>query len=279
MWYESQMIRETLDSLSQALQQTKEEVKLIFCLNSQTYIEKPNIGRPEDMFELFIDHPILKSSELVYKTDNDPFYNIGDWRRDIYSDEYKYTCWGESDCLIPNNYFSVLETVNIKDPHILSFASRKCWDRYWYYCEHFTLKDLEPVDIHRPEYQEELIPLRFFDQITQEQLDEFNNKFTEIVAARMPFNQVDGALLALSANLPKPFIPDDMHFAREDLCASLFFSKKNIQQFCIITHIKGHNYNHPLKRMNTNNTRSDDIYQEYVRESEKAMNRFLLTVT
>ena len=102
MWYESEMLNETLDSLQIALKYSTLPIDLEFCLNSQTYIETPIKGKPEDMFEKFKNHPILKNAKIIYKTDNDPFYNIGDWRREIYSNKHKYTVWGESDCLVPH---------------------------------------------------------------------------------------------------------------------------------------------------------------------------------
>ena len=90
MWYESKMINETLDSLAEALTNSGLEVDLRFCLNSQTYLEEPIEGNSEDMFEEFINHPILKRAEIVYKTNDEPFYNIGDWRREVYDMDYKY---------------------------------------------------------------------------------------------------------------------------------------------------------------------------------------------
>ena len=110
MWYESAMIEETLDSLTNALsyEQTN-DVKIKLCLNAQTYIEKPKMGKPREMFDMFLHHPIIKQSEIIYKTDDDSFYNIGDWRRETYDHNCKYTCWGESDCILPKEYFYILK--------------------------------------------------------------------------------------------------------------------------------------------------------------------------
>ena len=41
VWYESQMINETLDSVKKALDHCKKSVNVKVCLNSQTYIEDP----------------------------------------------------------------------------------------------------------------------------------------------------------------------------------------------------------------------------------------------
>ena len=45
MWYEGKMVRETLDSLQQALDVVPDlDIKLAFCINLQTYVEKPSKG-------------------------------------------------------------------------------------------------------------------------------------------------------------------------------------------------------------------------------------------
>ena len=59
MWYESKMLNETLDSLQLALQYSTLPVDLKFCLNSQTYLEQPIQGSPEDMFEEFLNQKQL----------------------------------------------------------------------------------------------------------------------------------------------------------------------------------------------------------------------------
>ena len=113
MWYESQMINETLDSIQQAISNATQPVDLILCLNSQTYIEKPDEGFiPEQMFDVFLNHPVLENATIIRKTDNEPFYNIGDWAREAYKTEAKYTVWLESDCLVPEDYFFLLDNIN-----------------------------------------------------------------------------------------------------------------------------------------------------------------------
>ena len=113
MWYESKMISETLDSLKQALDYySPPDIQLVFCLNPQTYLEKPIEGTASNMFSNFINHPVLKDARIIYKTDHEPFYNIGDWRREQYYPEAKYTVWGESDCLLPKELFLADLNVN-----------------------------------------------------------------------------------------------------------------------------------------------------------------------
>lgn len=267
MWYESKMLNETLDSLQIALSNTNLKVDLKFCLNSQTFIELPESGSAEDMFNEFISHPVLSNANIVYKTNNDCFYNIGDWRRDTYSNDYKYTIWGESDTLIPEDYFYILENINIDEPHILSLSSRKMWDDSWKLVEHIDLQNLTCP-------HNEIGILSCGANINYKELCDFNSKY-DINVIKLPIIKIDGSMLTLSTGLPTPFIAPDQHFVREDTCAALFFQFHNIPQYHITTRIKGHNYNHPSKRINTSNTRSDVIFKTYASQSSQAMNYYL----
>lgn len=274
MWYESKMIWETLNSLEAALQNSKLEVNLKFCLNSQTYLEEPIKGKAEDMFEEFIHHPIMKEAEVVYKTNDDPFYNIGDWRREIYDKEYKYTVWGESDCLIPNDFFYILSEVQIQNPHILSFASRKMWDSSWDCVEH---RDLEKYQRSVDNPYQAPSPYNSSDVIVQSDLNEFNNQ-SDIEIQLNNTVKIDGSLLCISNGINFQFIADDMHFVREDYCAETVFKIKRIPQYVVKTRIKGHNYSHPLKRTNTDAKRDDLVFKEYEKNSTMAMNNFLKSI-
>jgi hypothetical protein len=194
----------------------------------------------------------------------------------MYFPEAKYTIWGESDCLIPINYFAELKNIIINEPHVLSLSSRKMWDSSWSICEHMSFDKLEPCNEHNPNILSELNPLRYYDIIDQKTLNKFNEQFP-LQLSKLPRNHIDGALLALSKSLIHPFIAPDMHFAREDTCASLFWTKHNIPQYCIKSMVKGHNYAHSKKRMNTSASRSDETYHKYLDKSQNAMNRFLMS--
>lgn len=271
MWYESKMINETLDSLHEALRYSKLPVELKFCLNSQTYIEQPVQGTAESMFSDFINHPVLDKAEIMYKTDDEPFYNIGDWRREVYDSTYKYTVWGESDCLLPKDFFYILSEVNIEKPHLMSFASRKMWDETWDSVEHLELAKYPRTPQNRFQAPK---PFNTHDVITQSELDSFNSRY-DIEIYENSTVKIDGSLLCLSNGIEFKFIPDDMHFAREDYCSEFIFKLRDIPQYVVKTRLKGHNYNHPLKRTNTKAQRTDSSYKQYESESYQAMIRFI----
>ena len=289
MWYEGKMVTETLDSLQRALDAAPDvKVKLSFCINLQTYIEKPEKGATIQMTEPFINHPVLKRKDVTiyYRNDKDPFYNIADWRREAYEKDFKYTVWGESDALLPRDFFYILGNINIPKPHILCFASRPMWDNSWDIVTHEKLLGYsKPCKCKRNEmefypHKEDCLelldaPFKYKDYITQEQLDKFNEESGDISIVSLPDLKIDGSLLCLSGGLPTPFIAPGMRFVREDSCAENFFRIKKIPMYCVKTRLKGHNYWHPLKRTNTNATRNDEVFKKYAAASAHEMNAFL----
>ena len=110
--------------------------------------------------------------------------------------------------------------------------------------------------------------------LNQQQLNEFNSQ-EDITIINLPILKIDGSLLTLSNNLPTPFISPEMNFVREDYCAQQFFQIKGIPQYLISNRIKGHNYNHYLKRTNTTSTRNDLDFKIMEEKNIKAMNKFL----
>ena len=277
MWYESKMINETLDSLQQALEHTTIPVTIKVCINLQTYLEEPVEGTVEDMIVEFISHPVLENADIIYKTNAESFYNVGDWRREVYDSEAKYTVWGESDCLIPANYFEILSNLSITEPHTLSLASRKMWDSTWDIVEHPWIHKF-PRNGPAIHPWQAVPPFNCADYIDVDQLNNFNNQY-EVVIKKLPVCKVDGSMLALSGKLPTPFIAPKQHFCGEDTCAAIFFSIKKIPQYHIATIIKGHNYSHPRKRTNTKATRQDDAYKNMKQLCEQYMYEFIATTT
>jgi hypothetical protein len=275
MWYESKMLIETLDSVDQAIQNSIIPVDLIVCLNAQTFIEKPDNVTPIEMFDEFINHPVLKNAIISYKTNDDEFYNIGDFRRDIYGPEYdyKYIVWGESDCLVPEDYFFLLSNIELDHPHFISLATRKMWDSTWDNVEHpWIHKFPRNGPTTRPEKAP--VPFNCTDYISIDELNKFNSQFDPILI-KLDQLKIDGNMTALARNLPYPFLPLDLHFAREDYCLEMFFTKKNIPQYHISTRLKGHNQVHPTKRVGTLNEKNDEIYKQFEQDAYTSIFNFI----
>lgn len=282
MWYESNMVGECWDSVVQALRAAPNvDVKIQICFNYQTYIEKPDIEDYKLMLEKWGGHPLMQNynPELVIKTDDHPFYNIADWRREVYDPEAKYTVWGETDTILPRDFFAILDQIEIDQPHVLTFAGRPMWDNSWDEVTHERLlgysKPCQCGEVHREDCIELLeAPLKYKDYISQKELDKFNEESGDIKIKQVPW-KLDGSTVCISKGLDTPFIAPGMHFVREDTCLEYYLRKKNIPQVCITTRLKGHNYKHPNKRVGTNSTRNDEVFKKYADISVAAMQKFI----
>jgi hypothetical protein len=265
MWYESEMIEETLISISESLKYATIPVNIDVAINMQTYLETPineiDYNKIPDLVKKY-----LPNANISFLTNDIPFYNIGDWRREKYDSKAKYNIWLESDCLVTFNFFAILSLINIQTPHLLTFASRKMWDKSWESVEH-PLVSLYHYDKNHDDIIE---PYSCGHYINQEQLNAINNT-QDLQITQIPILKIDGALVCLSNNLPTPFINENLHFCREDTYLQWFMQRNNIPQFHVVNILKGHNYNHPLKRTNTNSTRNDVLYNQYKKESDEIL--------
>jgi len=129
MWYETSMIDECWHSVLNALKAAPNvDVKIKICFNFQTYIEKPDVGNVRGMLEKHQNHPLFKdyNVDVTIKDDTHPFYNIADWRREVYDPEAKYTVWGETDTILPRDFFAILDKVNIDNLMFLRLQVDQC---------------------------------------------------------------------------------------------------------------------------------------------------------
>ena len=241
MWYETSMIDECWHSILQALRAAPDvEVKLEICFNYQTYIEDPSVKDHKLMLEKWDSHPLMQDykPKLTIKTNENPFYNIADWRREVYDPEAKYTVWGESDTILPKDIFAILDKVEIDQPHVLTFAGRPMWDNTWDVVTHEKLLGYsKPCQCPPKDHKDDCIelleaPLKYKDYITQKELDKFNDESGDIKIQQVP-HKIDGSTVCLSGGIETPFIAPGMHFVREDTCLEYYLRKKNIPQVCI----------------------------------------------
>ena len=250
MWFETEMALESLRSVKLAQKNTSLNVKIKLCFNCQTYYDTPINGDSKSMFDILLSDDYIKNCEIIWKTNEDPFYNVGDWRRECY-DENNITVWGEADCLVPETYFYYIENIfsndHIKYPYVLSIKQKKMWDDSWKPTEHETLQKLT------------LDEVRALDNcfvtgegsLSLDKLNNFNNSFNdkhEVILSN--YYKGDGALVCLSPQMPRPFIANDIHMCGEDTYFYNFIQIKKVPLYNISYYLKGHNTGHLKKRMN-----------------------------
>jgi hypothetical protein len=253
MWFETDMALKTIQSVQSAAENTSLEVKCKFCFNCQTRFDIPEDGDPRSRFDLLLENELVKNSELVWKTDLNPFYNVGDWRRDCY-DKDNITVWGESDCYVPETYFWYIENAfaTMKNyPFIISTKQKKMWDESWKPTEHEALQNFTLE-------QTRSISNKFVTgegYLSLEELNNFNNSFSENHSiVQSSYYKGDGALLCLSPNMPTPFIDPELHMCGEDTYFFTYCRIKRIPLYNISYYLKGHNTNHPLKKVRCKRT-------------------------
>lgn len=262
MWYEVDMIPETLNSLFNAIKNAEGhsyvDIKIAF--NYQCYIEHPETEDIPSLFSKIREHKIFESglnTEIVEIKTEDPFYNLGDWRRDNYGEEYDYYVWGESDCLVPKCYFYNLSLISYDRPHVVSYSNRKMWDSSWLPVEHEVLKPIPYA------HDMELIsPLGQHYYMNEEQMNNFNSIFpVEVVEIPRQYIKIDGNMMAIGKGIPKPILPYDLHFIHDDLALEVLLKKLDISQLHFPYQLKAHNRMHPLKRKYTKTQKEEQTYK------------------
>ena len=261
-WFETEMALETLQSVEEAIKHTNLPVKVKLCFNKQTRFDTPINKSIDDMFIGLLENDLVKQSEIIWKTDEDEFYNVGDWRRECY-DPKNITIWGESDCLVPNTYFGYVESIfssSINFPFIVTIKQKKMWDETWIPTEH---EALQPFTLN----QVRAINNKFVTgegYLSYTELNEFNNSFQNLHEFKQSnYYKGDGALVCLSQQIPTPFIDPDLHMCGEDSYFFTYCQIKKIPLYNISWYLKGHNTGHPKKR--TNHYRNNRQQEEFLK--------------
>jgi len=259
-WFETEMALETIQSVNEAIKHTNLPVKVKLCFNKQTRFDTPINKSIDDMFIDLLQDELVKQSEITWKTDDDEFYNVGDWRRECY-DPDNITIWGESDCLVPNTYFAYIESIfnsDIPFPYIVTIKQKKMWDESWVPTEH---EAFQPFTIE----QVRAINNKFVTgegMLSYDELNAFNNSFQNVHGIKQSnYYKGDGALVCLSPKMPTPFIDPGLHMCGEDTYFFMYCQLKQIPLYTISYYLKGHNTGHPLKR--TNHTRTSQQQLEF----------------
>jgi len=259
-WFETEMALESIQSLKEAIQNTNLEVKVKLCFNKQTRFDTPINKSIDEMFDSLLKDDLVSQSEITWKTDEDDFYNVGDWRRECY-DANNITIWGEADCLVPNTYFGYIESIfsaNQTYPFIVTIKQKKMWDTSWTPTEHEAFQQFSIEQVRS-------INNKFVTgegSLSIEELNSFNDSFSMMHSiTSSDYYKGDGALVCLSPNMPTPFIDPELHMCGEDSYFFTYCQLKQVPLYNIAYYLKGHNTGHPLKR--TNHSRNETQHKEF----------------
>ena len=269
MFYEVEMISEFVDSVYKAVSQVdnKDNITVDFLFNFSQYFEKIDTKQItiEDIKTKFINQvEKLRSTDVnvrynFYEDDNN-IYTIGNYRRDLnYNncDDFDFIIWGESDCLVPMELFTTLDTLsnyasqNNINRYITTFATRKMWDNTWSILEHNDFCNSKFYDMKEEGWKTDKSSIWYTMSI--DEMNEINSKSNELDIRISNEPKFDGSLLIISADLIRAGvnIPHACYACGEDasferMCKIIM--GKSYVQFIIKNILKVHNRVHPMKR-------------------------------
>jgi len=252
-WYECDIIGEYIESLKTAMETYKGEVLVDFtiCLNQD--LEQCINDEQLKLCKAKIGNQIL---DVRFKTKfTKDLITIADYRREFnntYCDKADVLMWGESDALLPQQTFNILDHLhqlsltNQNPKYLAFFGTCKMWDNSWELLEHpeFTNKPFKDLDFNN------WWSHHYTTSIGE--MNKINNKVTDLNVIQLPQHKFNGCGLVISSEVIKAGvnIPKSVFFTHEDT-AFMYMTNKvlgNIPQYVIKNILLVHNRHHPDKR-------------------------------
>ena len=264
-WYEVEVHQEYIKSIINSINniENKENVivDIVFYLseNLET-IDKNQISKTDIKNKFKQSENLLKEIDaninIVYY-DDEKIYTIADYRRefnDKYCDEVDVLMWGETDSLIPEQTFEVLDllhTNNINQQvykYLAFFGGCKMWDDSWKPVEHTDFTDKPFIEGDDKNWWS----LRY--NMSIDEMNSINNKVTDLDVRVVNPYKFNGCGLIISSDIIKSGvnIPKSIMLAHEDTAFQNILNKffnGTIPQFVFKNLLLVHNRKHSKKRM------------------------------
>ena len=275
-WYECDIIEEYVESLKDAIKIYKGEVIVDFTIVTNEDLEKCISAEQKNkcidkIGSILLDFENVRTIQKLH--------TIADYRRKFnqtYCDKVDVLMWGESDALIPQQTFNILDnlhqqSIKINNPKYLTFfGTCKMWDNTWKSLEHPDFTDKPFYDKPEQFKPEHWWSLRY--TMSKEEMNKINNKTDELEVFTLPQHKFNGCGLVISSEVIKSGvnIPKSVFFVHED-SAFMYMTNKvlgNIPQYVIKNILLVHNRNHPKKRMYIKGERKDGTMNEKRRSND-----------
>ena len=266
-FYEIEIIKDYLISVKKSLEiiENKENVMIDILLNLNDGLESIDSSKKtlEDIkldLDSMIDELFDDEHNVKYDVNDvmgrEGIYTIADYRRDFnsnYCEKVDVLMWGESDSLIPTQTWYILDSlhdsVKKKTPKYVSFFSTcKMWDDSWKVLEHPEFTDKPFIEMDTKNWWS----LRY--NMSQEEMEEINNKTTELDIRQTNQLKFNGCGLVISSDVIKSGanIPKSVFFVHEDTAFMnncLIHFRNQLPQYIIKNILLVHNRKLPNKRM------------------------------
>lgn len=297
MWYEADILPLFLHSLSEALKNISnpQNVTLKLYANMSQEIEQidtAQIGLADlydkierSLRDLMDKNPKLRITEQI----SERKYSMIQYRREATAESINrdYIIWGETDCLLPSQFFTILDQVkdiaisNDIHRYVTTFATRKMWDASWRPIEHVDFTNCPFYEKSDPKAWSESSSIRY--TMPYDEMERINAKYAhspQIEAIRQPI--FDGSILCLSNDLVKAGvnIPLGIRGISGEDAAMMQMCRKimgnHYIQFIIRNILKVHNREHPEKRkwvLNSTQQDKGDLAMSYIKEGKDTLQR------
>tara|TARA_R110002153_G_scaffold152808_2_gene304547 strand:+ start:3477 stop:4463 length:987 start_codon:yes stop_codon:yes gene_type:complete len=264
-WYEVEMYQEYLQSIINAIKYSESNdnvfVDLCFYLSENIEQLDTNLITPEILLNKFKEgEQLLIDNNIKYKINyynHNPIYTIADYRRefnDIYCQKTDVLMWGESDSLIPQETFQILESLHINNlsnnlrKYIAFFGTNKMWDDSWKDIEYTRLTD-KPF-IHGD--NENWWSINYITSL--DELYDINGEIEELELSYVQPYKFNGCGLVISSDIIKSGvnIPRSIMLVHEDTAfqnSLIKYFGNSVPQFSIKNVYLVHNRKHPKKRL------------------------------
>ena len=270
MFYEIEAAKDFANSIKSACIdiENKENIEVEYLLNMSELTETLDTNQitKDELINSFVINCVntligvgIKTTYKIHE-DNNLLYSIGSYRRDLnYFNclKFDYIVWGESDCLMPKQYFEAVEQVSnyAKQTNInrycLTFAVRKMWDSSWSVLEHVDFQN----ETFLPSTHDacSTTPSSIWYYMNEDEMNTINNKFDQFEITVLDYPRFDGSLLTISKDLLLNGIniPPAVSGTGEDTAFQNSIKTSmgtSYVQFVIKNILKVHNRNHPFKR-------------------------------
>ena len=271
-WYECDIIEEYVESLKDAIKNYDGEIIVDFTISLNEDLEKCISAEQKNKC-------IEKIGSILLDFDNvritNKLHTIADYRRKFnikYCNKVDVLMWGESDALIPQQTFNILDSlhkqsIKINNPKYLAFfGTCKMWDNTWKPLEHPDFTDKPFIENDYDNWWS----LKY--TMAKDEMNKINNKTEELEVITLPQHKFNGCGLVISSEVIKAGvnIPKSVFFVHED-SAFMYMTNKvlgNIPQYVIKNILLVHNRNHPNKRMYIKGERKDGTMNEKRRSND-----------
>jgi len=254
-WYEIEMLPEYVDTLLAAIEvYGREEVLVDIKLVTNQELEQ--LDYPDKLIHILSEFDKQVSKLENYRSDvfiDKGLTTISDYRREFntkYCELADVLIWGESDMLVPQQAFIVLDHLhqNTQTPkYVATFGICKMWDESWKVLEHPKFTDKPFIENDYSNWWS----LKY--TMSAEEMNSINAETQQLEVLATQQHKFNGCGLVISSEVIKAGvnIPSSVFFVHEDTAFMLTLNRllPGTPQYILKNILVVHNRNHPKKRL------------------------------